>query len=59
LDSDDAPGMKNSLTLESDTLDGSFTNKEQIGEGKQLVQKIQSLLRPTCNFPGLEAQSSE
>ncbi|VTJ82149.1 Hypothetical predicted protein, partial [Marmota monax] len=75
LDSDDPPGMKNSLKLEGDTKDGSFTNKhvrhiighiddytalrEQIGEGKQLVEKIQSLLRPTCNFPGLEAQSSE
>nr|XP_040145033.1 myomegalin-like [Ictidomys tridecemlineatus] len=75
LDSDDPPGMKNSLTLEGDTMDGSFNNKHgchiighiddytalrvKIGEGKQLVQKIQALLRPTCNFPGLEAQSSE
>ncbi|KAM5161045.1 myomegalin-like [Callospermophilus lateralis] len=74
-DSDDLPGMKNSLKLEGDTTDGSFTNKhglhiighidefttlrERIEEGKQLVQKIQSLLRPTCNFLGLESQSSE
>nr|XP_040145029.1 myomegalin-like [Ictidomys tridecemlineatus] len=58
--------MKNSPKLEDDTAHGFFTNKhgchiighiddftalrEQIGEGKQLVQKIQSLLRPTCNF---------
>ncbi|KAG3280959.1 hypothetical protein H1C71_031535 [Ictidomys tridecemlineatus] len=56
-------------------MDGSFANKhgchiighiddytalrEQIAEGKQLVEKIQSLLRPTCNFLGLEAQSLE
>ncbi|XP_046314107.1 uncharacterized protein LOC124101929 isoform X2 [Marmota monax] len=75
LDSNDPSGMKNSLKLEGDSMDGSFANKhgrhiighindytalrEQIGEGKQLVEKIQSLLRPTCNFLGLEAQSSE
>ncbi|KAM4816136.1 uncharacterized protein LOC144256438 [Urocitellus parryii] len=75
LDSNDPSGMKNSLKLEGDTKDGSFANnhgchiighiddytalREQIGEGKQLVEKIQSLLRPTCNFLGLEAQGSE
>ncbi|VTJ82186.1 Hypothetical predicted protein [Marmota monax] len=75
LDSNDPSGMKNSLKLEGDSMDGSFANKhgrhiighindytalrEQIGEGKPLVEKIQSLLRPTCNFLGLEAQSSE
>ncbi|XP_058442309.1 myomegalin-like [Marmota monax] len=74
-DSDDLPGMKNSPKLECDTTDGSFTNKhglpiigriddytalrEKTEEGKQLVQKILSLLRPTCNFLGLESQSSE
>ncbi|XP_077883937.1 uncharacterized protein LOC120890498 [Ictidomys tridecemlineatus] len=75
LDSNDASGMKNSLKLEGDTKDGSFANKhgrhiighiddytalrEQIAEGKQLVEQIQSLLTPTCNFLGLEAQDSE
>ncbi|XP_077883932.1 uncharacterized protein LOC144368639 [Ictidomys tridecemlineatus] len=75
LDSNDASGMKNSLKLEGDTKDGSFANKhgchiighiddytalrEQIAEGKQLVENIQSLLTPTCNFLGLEAQGSE
>ncbi|XP_077883022.1 myomegalin isoform X40 [Ictidomys tridecemlineatus] len=75
LESDAPPGMKNSPKLEGDATDGSFANKngrhvighiddytalrEQIEEGKQLVQKILSLLRPTCNFLGLESQSSE
>ncbi|XP_048671025.1 myomegalin isoform X38 [Marmota marmota marmota] len=75
LESDAPQGMKNSPKLEGDTTDGSFANKngrhvighiddytalrEQIEEGKQLVQKILSLLRPTCNFLRLESQSSE
>ncbi|XP_058442311.1 myomegalin isoform X5 [Marmota monax] len=75
LESDAPQGMKNSPKLEGDTTDGSFANKngrhvighiddytalrEQIEEGKPLVQKILSLLRPTCNFLGLESQSSE
>ncbi|XP_077883247.1 myomegalin-like isoform X2 [Ictidomys tridecemlineatus] len=75
LDSNDPSGMKNSLKLEGDTKNGSFANKhgrhiighiedytalrEQIAEGKLLVEQIQSLLTPTCNFLGLEAQGSE
>ncbi|XP_047407214.1 myomegalin isoform X5 [Sciurus carolinensis] len=75
LDLDAPPGMKNPPKLEGEASDGSFANKhgrhvighiddytalrEQIGKGKQLVQKILSLLKLTCNFLGLEAQSSE
>uniref|UniRef100_A0A8D2AMH3 Phosphodiesterase 4D interacting protein n=1 Tax=Sciurus vulgaris TaxID=55149 RepID=A0A8D2AMH3_SCIVU len=75
LDLDAPPGMKNLPKLEGEAADGSFANKhglhvighindytalrEQIGKGKQLVQKILSFLKLTCNFVGLEAQSSE
>ncbi|XP_073906737.1 myomegalin isoform X14 [Castor canadensis] len=66
---------KNSPTLEGDATDGSFANKhgrhvighvddycalrQQIGEGKLLVQKILSLIIPACNFPGHKAQCTE
>uniref|UniRef100_H0XE44 Phosphodiesterase 4D interacting protein n=1 Tax=Otolemur garnettii TaxID=30611 RepID=H0XE44_OTOGA len=75
LSVDTSPGMKSSPKLEGDATDGSFANKhgrhvighiddytalgQQIGEGKVLVKKIASLVRPSCNFPGLEAQGTE
>uniref|UniRef100_A0A452E4P9 Phosphodiesterase 4D interacting protein n=1 Tax=Capra hircus TaxID=9925 RepID=A0A452E4P9_CAPHI len=68
---DASPVMKNPPKLEGDATDGSFANKhgrhvighiddysalrEQIGEGRVLVKKIASLVRPTCSFSGLEA----
>ncbi|XP_051713304.2 myomegalin isoform X35 [Oryctolagus cuniculus] len=67
--------MKNPPQLEGDATDGSFANKhgrhvighiddysalrQQIEEGKLLVTKITSLLRPACDLPGLEAQGTE
>ncbi|KAM6218502.1 myomegalin-like isoform 12-T12 [Rhynchocyon petersi] len=75
LDSDASPVSKNPPKLEGDATDGSFANKrgrhvighiddysalkQQIGEGKLLVKKITSLVRSTCNFPGLEPQGTE
>ncbi|XP_053448764.1 myomegalin isoform X4 [Nycticebus coucang] len=75
LGMDTSPGMKSSPKLEGDATDGSFANKhgrhvighiddytalrQQIGEGKVLVKKIASLVRPLCNFPGLGAQGTE
>ncbi|XP_036047456.1 myomegalin-like isoform X4 [Onychomys torridus] len=72
LDLDGSAVMKNPPKLEGNAVDGSFANKhgrhvighvddysalqEQIREGKLLVQKILSLVRPACNIPGLEAQ---
>ncbi|XP_052586348.1 myomegalin-like isoform X23 [Peromyscus californicus insignis] len=69
---DDSAVMKNPPKLEGNAVDGSFANKhgrhvighiddysalqEQIREGKLLVQKILSLVRPACSIPGLEAQ---
>ncbi|XP_062048063.1 myomegalin-like isoform X3 [Lepus europaeus] len=66
---------KNPPQLEGDATDGSFANKhgrhvighiddysalrQQIEEGKLLVTKIASLLRPACDLPGLEAQGTE
>jgi myomegalin len=66
---------KNSPMLEGDAIDGFFANKhgrhvidhiddysalrQQIGEGKLLVQKILSLIIPACNFPGHKAQYTE
>ncbi|XP_059884236.1 myomegalin isoform X24 [Delphinus delphis] len=72
---DASPVMKNPPKLEGDATDGSFANKhgrhvighiddysalrQQIGEGRLLVKKIASLMRSTCNFPGLEAPGTE
>ncbi|XP_060269557.1 myomegalin isoform X37 [Ovis aries] len=72
---DASPVMKNPPKLEGDATDGSFANKhgrhvighiddysalrEQIGEGRVLVKKIASLVRPTCSFSGLEAPGIE
>ncbi|XP_065761873.1 myomegalin isoform X7 [Muntiacus reevesi] len=72
---DASPVMKNPPKLEGDATDGSFANKhgrhvighiddysalrEQIGEGRLLVKKIASLVRPTCSFSGLEAPGIE
>ncbi|XP_069336879.1 myomegalin isoform X28 [Eulemur rufifrons] len=72
---DTSPVMKNAPKLEGDATDGSFANKhgrhvighvddysalrQQIGEGKLLVNKIASLVRSACDFPGLEAQGTE
>uniref|UniRef100_A0A3Q1M6Q9 Phosphodiesterase 4D interacting protein n=1 Tax=Bos taurus TaxID=9913 RepID=A0A3Q1M6Q9_BOVIN len=72
---DASPVMKNPRKLEGDATDGSFANKhgrhvighiddysalrEQIGEGRLLVKKIASLVRPTCSFSGLEAPGIE
>ncbi|XP_045400778.1 myomegalin isoform X17 [Lemur catta] len=72
---DTSPVMKNPPKLEGDATDGSFANKhgrhvighvddysalrQQIGEGKLLVNKIASLVRSACDFPGLEAQGTE
>ncbi|KAB0365147.1 hypothetical protein FD754_009303 [Muntiacus muntjak] len=77
---DASPVMKNPPKLEGDATDGSFANKhgrhvighiddysalrEQIGEGRLLVKKIASLVRPTCSFscleaPGIEVMGSE
>ncbi|XP_055440554.1 myomegalin isoform X6 [Bubalus kerabau] len=72
---DASPVMKNPPKLEGDATDGSFASKhgrhvighiddysalrEQIGEGRLLVKKIASLLRPTCSFSGLEAPGIE
>ncbi|XP_004853921.1 myomegalin isoform X7 [Heterocephalus glaber] len=70
-----SPVMKDPPKLEGDATDGSFANKhgrhvighiddysalrQQIGEGKLLVQRILSLMRPAFHIPGLEAQSTE
>ncbi|XP_026639705.1 myomegalin isoform X7 [Microtus ochrogaster] len=75
LGSDDSAAMKDPPKLEGDAIDGAFANKhgrhvighvddysalqQQIGQGKLLVQKILSLARPACNFPGPEAQGTE
>ncbi|XP_025143791.3 myomegalin isoform X15 [Bubalus bubalis] len=72
---DASPVMKDPPKLEGDATDGSFASKhgrhvighiddysalrEQIGEGRLLVKKIASLLRPTCSFSGLEAPGIE
>ncbi|XP_043733046.1 myomegalin isoform X24 [Cervus elaphus] len=72
---DASPVTKNPPKLEGDATDGSFANKhgrhvighiddysalrEQIGEGRLLVKKIASLVRPTCSFSGLEAPGIE
>ncbi|XP_022439637.1 myomegalin-like isoform X3 [Delphinapterus leucas] len=72
---DASPVMKIPPKLEGDATDGSFANKhgrhvighiddysalrQQIGEGRLLVKKIASLMRSTCNFPGLEAPGTE
>ncbi|KAL6044245.1 hypothetical protein STEG23_019925 [Scotinomys teguina] len=72
---DDSAVMKNPPKLEGNAVDGSFANKngrhvighiddysalqQQVREGKLLVQKILSLMRPACNIPGLEAQGIE
>ena len=72
---DASPVMKNPRKLEGDATDGSFANKhgrhvighiddysalrEQIGEGRLLVKKIASLVRPTCSLSGLEAPGIE
>ncbi|XP_017652985.1 myomegalin isoform X3 [Nannospalax galili] len=72
---DDSAVMKNPAELEGEATDGSFANKrgrhvighiddysalrQQIGEGKLLVQKMLSLVRPAHSFPGLEAQGPE
>ena len=72
---DASPVMKNPPKLEGDATDGSFANKhghhvighiddysalrEQIGEGRVLVKKRASLVRPTCSFSGLEAPGIE
>ncbi|KAM9691046.1 myomegalin isoform 7-T7 [Dama dama] len=72
---DASPVTKNPPKLEGDATDGSFANKhgrhvighiddysalrEQIGEGRLLVKKIASLVRPTCSFSGLEAPGME
>uniref|UniRef100_A0A287AWP4 Phosphodiesterase 4D interacting protein n=1 Tax=Sus scrofa TaxID=9823 RepID=A0A287AWP4_PIG len=61
--------------LEGDATDGCFANKhgrhvighiddysalrQQIEESRLLVKKIASLMRSTCNFPGLEAPGPE
>ncbi|KAM6167633.1 myomegalin isoform 23-T23 [Erethizon dorsatum] len=70
-----SPVMKDPPKLEGDATDGSFANKhgrhvighiddysalrQQIGEGKLLVQKILSLVRPAFSIPGLEVQGTE
>ncbi|XP_019062891.1 myomegalin isoform X9 [Fukomys damarensis] len=70
-----SPVMKDPPKLEGDATDGSFANKhgrhvighiddysalrQQIGEGKLLVQRMLSLLRPAFHIPGLEAQGTE
>ncbi|XP_055459674.1 myomegalin-like isoform X12 [Psammomys obesus] len=75
LGSDDSPGMKNPHKLEGDATDGFFASKhgrhvighmddyralqQQLGEGKLLVQKILSLIKPTCSISGLEARGTE
>nr|XP_021488011.1 myomegalin-like isoform X4 [Meriones unguiculatus] len=75
LSLDDSPGMKNPHKLEGDATDGFFASKhgrhvighvddycalqQQVGEGKLLVQKILSLIKPTCSIPGLEARGTE
>ncbi|XP_060057962.1 myomegalin isoform X4 [Erinaceus europaeus] len=67
--------MKKPPKLEGEATDGSFANKcgrhvighiddysalqQQISEGHLLVQKMKSVLRPTCSFPGLESQDTE
>ncbi|ELV11682.1 Myomegalin, partial [Tupaia chinensis] len=72
---DASPEIKTPPKLEGDATDGSFANKhgrhvighiddfsalrQQIEEGKILVKKIASLVRSSCNFPGLEAQGTE
>uniref|UniRef100_A0A8C8VWD8 Phosphodiesterase 4D interacting protein (myomegalin) n=1 Tax=Peromyscus maniculatus bairdii TaxID=230844 RepID=A0A8C8VWD8_PERMB len=69
---DDSAVIKNPPKLVGNAVDGSFAHKhgrhvighiddysalqEQIREGKLLVQKILSLVRPACSIPGLEAQ---
>ena len=40
-------------------IDDYSALREQIGEGRLLVKKIASLLRPTCSFSGLEAPGIE
>ncbi|XP_076789122.1 myomegalin isoform X21 [Arvicanthis niloticus] len=75
LGPDEPAVMKNPPRLEDEATDGPFANKhgryvighvddynalqQQIGEGKLLVQKILSLMRPACSIPGREAQSTE
>ncbi|KAM5257062.1 myomegalin isoform 2-T2 [Ctenodactylus gundi] len=68
LGMDISPVTKNAPKLEGDPADGRHVIghvgdysalRQQIGEGKLLVQKIQSLIRPPCNVPGLEAQGTE
>ncbi|XP_028641017.1 myomegalin isoform X4 [Grammomys surdaster] len=75
LGSDEPAVMKNPPKLADDATDGPFANKhgryvighvddydalqQQIGEGKLLVQKILSLMRPACSISGREAQSTE
>uniref|UniRef100_A0A8C2UHW8 Phosphodiesterase 4D interacting protein n=1 Tax=Chinchilla lanigera TaxID=34839 RepID=A0A8C2UHW8_CHILA len=70
-----SPVMKDPPKLEGDATDGSFANKhgrhvighvddysalkQQIGEGKLLVQKMLSLMRPAFSIPGLEVQGTE
>ncbi|XP_037682151.1 myomegalin isoform X4 [Choloepus didactylus] len=70
-----SPVMKEPPKLEGDATDGSFASKhgrhvighiddyralrEQIGEGKLLVKKLESLVRSACNFPGPAAQGTE
>ncbi|XP_055261803.1 myomegalin-like isoform X4 [Moschus berezovskii] len=72
---DASPVTKKPPKLEGDATDGSFANKhgrlvighiddysalrEQIGEGRLLVKKIASLVRPACSSSGLEAPGIE
>ncbi|XP_063112791.1 myomegalin isoform X33 [Cavia porcellus] len=72
---DVSPVKKDPPKLEGDAIDGSFANKygrhvighiddysalrQQVGEGKLLVQKILSLMRPAFSIPGLEVQGAE
>ncbi|XP_075416350.1 myomegalin isoform X12 [Tenrec ecaudatus] len=72
---DASPATKSPPRLEGDATDGSFANKhgrhvighfddysalrQQIGEGKLLVNKLVSLLRTACNFPSLDAQGAQ